>query len=134
MKQIALATCLVLLGCNDVAAPPAGVEKRATDQARPGLSIERLVAAEAALRAEPAVLDVLSRPHGAVKWQIAVADDGSPRWGYAAYICLRLRGLGAYDDQTDVRIVDARQARISGDFRAASLSHIRCRDEQRIDP
>lgn len=83
------------------------------------------------LLAEPKIKDLLFDPKPmTVTWQIAVADDGSRRVGYAAYVCQQLHDAGLVDPHTDVRIVDYASTRVSADFRAASLGHIRCADEE----
>ena len=93
-----------------------------------------VAAATEAIWKEPKVVDVNYRADQPVQWTVAVRSDGSPRHGYAGYICLMLREHGAYTEQTAVRITDIEAQRIHGeDFRSASLGAVRCRDEGRLD-
>lgn len=80
------------------------------------------------------MLDFNYRPDNVVQWIVAVEDDGSPRYGYAEYICLLLSEHGARGDETVVRITDIEAQRTYGeDFNSASLGSVRCRDQARFD-
>ena len=98
---------------------------------------ETTVQADAALkaiRAEPKVKDVLYQPGQAVEWQVGVLDDGTPRHGYASYICEVLSEQGADTADTVVRIVDIAKVANGTNFRDASLGSVRCRDGSRSMP
>lgn len=82
--------------------------------------------AQAAIRAEPKVRDMLYQPGQAVEWQIGVITDGSPRYGYAEYICQLLREHGVVADRTAVRIVDIVKVSNGSNFREASLGRVNC--------
>jgi len=88
-----------------------------------------------ALRKEPEIVDLMYDRDAAVKWTIGVKDDGSKRFGYASFICLRLSELGVTEDNTVVRIVDISRFRSSGgDAREASLGGVSCETDQQWDP
>jgi hypothetical protein len=70
--------------------------------------------AKTALRAEPKVVDLAYDESLEVEWNVAVRNDGSPRHGYAGYLCLVLDDFGVVDDKTKVRIVGAAKVRIVG--------------------
>lgn len=90
-------------------------------------------AAESSFMQEPNVAAVFYDPSNTVEWHIAVKDDGSKRYGLAGYFCLKLREMGVYDDNVDVRVIDA--ARISefqDAYREYSLGGVQCTDEAQI--
>jgi hypothetical protein len=100
----------------------------------PAVPATAIEAARTLLSAEKLIRDVSYRPDQAVQWTIAMADDGTRRYGYAAYVCQLLGEAGARHDDVAVRIVDAnRVADAQEDPRSASLGAIRCRDEGRLD-
>jgi rhamnose utilization protein RhaD (predicted bifunctional aldolase and dehydrogenase) len=93
-----------------------------------------LDAAADAILAEEAVRNLDHRPGNAVQWIVAVDDDGSPRFGYAAYLCRLIAEAGALTPDTAVRIQNhALQARLGEEAREASLGAVRCRDEAKLD-
>ena len=110
---------------KDAVAPAAAIER--FDSA----SIDR---AKKLIEAEPKVIDFSFDPSNAIEWHVAVKNDGGRRYGYAGYLCQLLRDAGAYDDETDVRIVDAaRAAQMKDAYRDYSLGAVRCRDDQHLD-
>ena len=90
-----------------------------------------VVAAIAALRAEPKIIDLVYDPEMVVDWTIGVKDDGTPRFGYAEYVCLVLREHGVVDSSTSVRIIDyAKFMMNGGDSHDASLGSVDCSSGQ----
>ena len=90
--------------------------------------------AEATLRAEPKVADLVYDESLAVEWNIAVKDDGTPRHGLAGYFCLVLDELGAVDDETEVRIVDIAQVQTKRDaYRDYQLGTVNCRSGEHFE-
>lgn len=93
--------------------------------------VERM---KAQFRKEPKIRDLTYDPAAAVQWQIGVDDDGSPRHGFADYVCLELADAGLVKPTTNVRIVDiAKLAQSNGDFRVASLGRVTCATGERSD-
>lgn len=100
----------------------------------PRITTEAIQAVQAGVAAEPKVIDFLFDPELVVELTVAVKDDGSRRNGYAGYYCQKLREWGAYDDDMDVRIVDAaRLVEANGDFRSISLGTVHCADNTFLD-
>ena len=131
-----LGQVLMLAGCDDAKAP-------VTDASQPsssGLAVEEpstgpvdVSSFEAALRKEPKIIDFVYDPNAAFQWTIGVKDDGSPRYGYADYLCQRIGEEGLPVANTIVRIVDyAKFMEPGGNGRDASLGSVRCSDGQRI--
>ena len=90
--------------------------------------------AEAEIRAEKVVKDMLYQPGQVVEWQIGVLTDGTDRYGLAEYICIVLAEHGVVSARTEVRIVDiARVAKGEG-FRDASLGRVNCASGRRERP
>lgn len=90
----------------------------------PGEAVER---AKAALQQEATVKDFFYQPEVAIEWLVGVLDDGTPRWGYAQYVCEVLKENGAATDATDVRIIDIVKVANQGQsFREASLGSVNC--------
>jgi len=80
------------------------------------------------------VIDLNHRPGNAIEWIVAVADDGTPSYGYAGYICLLLREHGALTPDSAVCVTDIEEQRRYGeDFHSTSLGAVRCADESRLD-
>ncbi|WP_072379845.1 hypothetical protein [Novosphingobium sp. NDB2Meth1] len=90
--------------------------------------------AEAAIRAEKKVIDLVYQPNEPVQWLIGVKDDGSPRFGYAEYICNLLGDHQFPMKGTWVRIVDYRRFMHDGDHHAASLGSVDCGSGQHMVP
>ena len=95
--------------------------------------------AEAAIRNEPKVKDILHQLNAAVKWQVGVLDDGSKRWGYAFYLCDVLREHGVVTKKTKpseqiVRIVDIVKVSRGVGFRDASLGAVDCVTYDKLMP
>lgn len=91
-------------------------------------------AAMAAIRAEPKVRDLVYEPTGAVEWQVGVVDDGTPRHGFAEYLCIVIREAGAMTERTSVRVVDISAVSKGESFRAASLGRVECSTGAIVDP
>ena len=108
------------------AAAPAEPARRRFDPAA-------VAAAKASIAAEPKVKDLLYDPIATVQWHVGVLNDGSPRFGYAEYLCTLAREHGAADDNTWLRVVDISKVARGVDFRSASLGTIRCGDGTRLD-
>lgn len=88
------------------------------------------ISALKAIKAEPKVKDAVHASSG-VKWQVGVLDDGTPRYGYASYICELLREHGVVNSSTKpstelVRIVDIVKVTNGQSFRKASLGTVDC--------
>lgn len=97
----------------------------------PSASIE---AAKLEISKDSNVIDLLYDEANAIEWHVALADDGTRRYGYAEAVCIILRQHGAYDDDVAVRIVDAaKRAEFKDAYRDYSLGAIQCRDSQRLD-
>lgn len=80
------------------------------------------------------MLDFAWVPENAVELTVAVKDDGTRRYGYAGYFCLKAREWGIYDDDLDVRIVDAAQVvQSNGDWGSISLGWVHCADNTFMD-
>jgi hypothetical protein len=90
--------------------------------------------AKSLIKAESKVVDLVYDPTNVVEWAVAVNDDGSKRYGYAGYICMLLRNAGAYDDEVEVRIVDAAKiAEFKDAYRDYSLGTVRCQNGDHFD-
>lgn len=90
--------------------------------------------AKAAIKAEKKVIDLVYQPGEAVQWLIGVKDDGTPRHGYAQYICNVLSEHGLSMKGAWVRIVDYRRFMLDGDHHAASLGSVECGSGQHMMP
>jgi hypothetical protein len=100
----------------------------------PRFDPDDIAAAKKAIVAEPKVIDLLFDDSNVVEWHVAVVDDGTRRYGYATYICHLLKENGAYDDQVDVRIVDAaKRKQFKNAYRDYSLGAVRCSSGDAID-
>lgn len=136
MKHCALGLFLVLLtGCQQAkTAPASGVENgidAPSTEASPDARFSASVVASvmAAMRKEPKIVDFIFDPELGVSLQVAVLNDGTGQFGYARYLCMTLRDLGASDDNMAVRVVDAaRLDEAGGDFRSISLAAVWCKD------
>jgi hypothetical protein len=136
-RGFAILPTLALISCQ--AEPEAASQTYSADEVRselngaepaeqPRFDPAAVEAMKQQLLAEPKISDVLFQPSRlAVEWQVAVADDGTSRIGFAGYVCQLLRAKGLVDDDVDVRVVD--RARIEEGTRSASLGHVRCSDE-----
>jgi hypothetical protein len=100
----------------------------------PRFNEESIAAAKMAISNEPKVIDVLFDEGSAIEWHVAVEDDGTRRYGYAQSLCMVLKENGAYDDDVDIRIVDAaKRAQFKDAYREYSLGAVRCKDDQFLD-
>lgn len=134
MRVLSIALVLALGACSGA---PANVAT-SNDQAPAAASASRFAPAaidamKKQLLSEPRIRDITFNAGEGVTWQVGVDDDGSSRIGLAQYVCQLLGEKQLSDDRTDVRVVDlAKASRSGGDFRAASLGHVRCRDGQNL--
>jgi hypothetical protein len=139
MKRLALIWLMLLIcSCDSNTTPP--VDMTATSKVElkapvvdrfTSVSIEN---AKSLLKAEPKVIDLIFDPLNVVEWHVAVKDDGSRRYGYAKYLCLLLREANAYDDDVDIRIVDAaRISELKDAYRDYSLGAVQCKDGVELD-
>lgn len=137
LKGLAVLICIGALGplaiqmIGGPAGPSSTSEAEADDAGPPAEAIE---AAKSAIRAEPKVKDFTYQPGQAVEWHVGVLDDGSPRHGYASYICQVLAEHGASTARTHVRVVDIVKVSQGENFRSASLGHVACSDFRVIVP
>lgn len=90
--------------------------------------------AEAEIRAEKIVKDMLYQPGQVVEWQIGVLPDGSDRYGLAEYVCMILADHEVVNDWTEVRIVDIVRMANGEGFRDASLGRVNCASGRREKP
>lgn len=95
---------------------------------------EAVEKAKAALRAEPKIKDVAYNPDFAVQWHVGVLTDGTPRYGYAGYLCQVLGEHGVVTPRTEVRVVDIARIARGEDFRAASLGRVNCSTGRQSSP
>lgn len=142
--NIKAALCVFLLSaCSDQTADipfsdAATIERDVAAAASSAKPTERfdpamVEAARTSFLAEPRVRKVFFDPDSAVEWHIAVEDDGSKQYGFAGYFCLRLRQLGAYDENVDVRIIDeAKVYEFRDAYREYSLGGVQCKDEAQL--
>lgn len=131
-----LAAAFMVVGCGQGTKSQVTSENSAVTDEAPAqrFPAEQIAAMERQLRSEPKIVDVLHQDGAlSVDWQIGVHTDGTARIGYAGYICQLLRDKSLVDDDTDVRIVDIDYLRDhEGEFRDASLGHLRCSDEAEL--
>lgn len=130
---VATAAITILGSCSEQEAPlpadpPIAVEPVAP---KPSFSSAKVDALLAQIEAEPAVIEARYEPDNLVEWIVSVKDDGSPRMGYASYICILLMQAGVADPDTWVRVVDHRKLLIhKDDYRASSLGRANCMTDQ----
>lgn len=87
----------------------------------------KVLSAMTAIRAEPKVIDATHDPKAVIQWTVGVNDDGTPRWGFAEYVCTVLESTGIPRAGQKVRIVDFRKFMSSkGYARGASLGSVDC--------
>ena len=140
--KAAVSICLLSACCQQPADIPfsdaAKVESNlaaVTSSAKPTKRFDPAAvdAARTSFLAEPKVRKVFFDPDSHVEWHIAVEDDGSKRYGFAGYFCLRLRQIGGYDENVDVRIIDAAKvAEFRDAYREYSLGGVQCKDEAQL--
>ncbi|WP_448660342.1 hypothetical protein ACPVPU_07470 [Sphingomonas sp. CJ99] len=129
----------LICGCGS-APPPTAVENDQDRQlstaawSEPPKSAARfdpkkVAAAKEAILAEPKVRDLVFQDGKYdVEWQVGIIPDGTPRHGYAGYLCQTLSEIGLIDDDVSVRVIDIYAVERGADFRTASLGHVRCHD------
>jgi len=134
------ALALGLSGCSKVPAPAptetteptaSAADPQEQETSEPAPDVE---GAKAALKAEKRVIDFVYQPDESVQWLIGVKDDGSPRFGYAEYVCNLLHDHGFSMKKAWVRIVDYRRFMLDGDHHAASLGSVICATGQHMMP
>ena len=121
-----------LAGCGKSPAPAANANQPKVSAQRPRFDPAAIEQAKRAIGAEAAVRDLTfdeSRP--GVEWQVGVLPDGSPRYGFAEYICSVLAERNLIDIDVDVRVVDIARVARGDDFRTASLGQVNCSTRQR---
>lgn len=132
MRLAALSLAGLLAACskpvpNSPHGEGVGQAAEVTTTSRLALDSSEVQSAIAALRAEPAIVDLVYDPQLVVPWTIGMANDGTPRTGYAEYICMLLKDHGAAEASTTVRIVDyPAYMQNGGDARGASMAHVDC--------
>ena len=145
MNKIA-GTVLMLLAaamvgaCKGDAGSDAGVPETPAHLTKPEVgkpprfTADAIAAVKKGVETEPQAIQYLFDPQMAVELTVAVKDDGTKRNGYAGYYCQKLHEWGAYDEEMDVRIVDAaRLTEADGDFRSISLGTVHCADNSFLD-
>ena len=125
---------LSLAACgSEPSAPTARPATEAPSIQIPAAAIET---ARAALQKEPAIKSAAFRQNENVaEWQIAVADNGTKRYGYAETVCMTLSDAGARNDVTEVHILDEAKRVAANNvdvIASASLGGIRCKDGQHL--
>jgi hypothetical protein len=133
MRPLLLAFAVTIAGCSNaptiVASNTQGLSVAASSSFAPAA----IAAMKKQLLAEPKVRDLTFNGGEGVSWQIGVDGDGSSRIGFAQYVCQLLDEKHLVGATTDVRVVDlAKLNQSGGDFRGASLGHVRCRDAQNL--
>jgi len=127
-------TLLQLVGCSPAAvtadqSADSQVAATAPVTVPPRFAPAAIEAMKKQLLDEPKIVDLVYDESAAIPWQIGVKPDGTRWTGYAGYICLTLSEKKLVDAKTDVRIVDiVALNRNGGNFREASLGHVRCSD------
>lgn len=136
MRMIsALAMSLSIVACSQEAHQAGPTEEAVASPAAPRFSEAKISAAIAELRKEPKIIDLVYAPGNVVDWTVGVKDNGTPRFGYAEFLCLRLAELGLRDEQTMVRIVDyGRYMAPNGNARDADLGTVRCQTGEHFSP
>ena len=133
MRAISIIAALCLASCASEPAPAPSSTPTPTPAASPVAGPARDPAAIEAMKKQllglRKVTDILYSEDGPVVWQVGVRSMQGSGVGYAESICMDLADKGLVDDHTDVRIVNLdNPAARSGDFRTASIGHVRCRD------
>lgn len=83
---------------------------------------------------EQKIVDVMYRPNQAIQWHIGVIDDGTPRDGYALYVCEVLAENGLVHEDTRVRIIDMAKIMRGGvPGRSTSLGSMTCSTHKPFD-
>lgn len=91
-------------------------------------------AALAEIMAEPKIKDVIHRERHAIQWHAGVLSDGTPRHGYASYLCQILRDHKVVSTDTWVRVVDIVKVTNGSGFREASLGRVNCDTFEKRSP
>lgn len=129
MRLLSLASAILLAGCSNAPAVVASNDQAPATAPSVGFAPAAIAAMKQQLLAEPKIRDLTFNEGEGVTWQIGVDGDGSSRTGFAQYVCELLNEKHLVGDTTDVRVVDlAKLNQSGGDFRGASLGHVRCRD------
>ena len=135
LALLLLAACKETPNAGPASAPDAGPYAGLDVSAMPTISSSAATAAEAAIRAEPKVIDLVYDPRAVVQWTVGGRDDGTQRFGYAEYICSTLQNAGALAQGTQVRIVNyASYMASEGDAQSASLGRVECDGLRHLTP
>ncbi|MDF7777346.1 hypothetical protein P1X14_18960 [Sphingomonas sp. AOB5] len=127
---LAVAGIFTVIAFNQSAPPAAApIEVQTnTDASSPRVDQAAVEAMKKKLLAQAQVVDLVYSKGGPVQWQVGTYMKGSGV-GYAETICMDLKDAGLVDERTSVRMVNmANPAARRGDFRGASIGHVRCRD------
>lgn len=126
---------LALLTNNSPPPAPAAPETPIVEATVAPLDPEKVAAFNAAIKAEPKVLDYVYDPSAVYQWTIGVKDDGSPRYGYAEYFCVLMAQHGLPLESAKVRIVDLwKYLEPGGNARDASLGSVDCATGEHMMP
>jgi hypothetical protein len=136
-RLISAALVAALAACGTEQPQPDAVAiDEPTEESAPAerFAPDAISTAKGNIKAEAKVVDFVYDPENVVEWVIAVKDDGTSRHGYAQYICQLLRDANAYDDEVEVRIVDAAKiAEFKDAYREYSLGTVRCQNGDHLD-
>lgn len=132
-----VAMIAVLAGCDAATTPAPAPEATQVSEA-PAISqpdAANVEAFNAAIKTEPKVIDFVYDPAAVFQWTIGVKDDGSPRHGYAEYLCSRLSEFDLSRDGMKIRIVDfGKFMEPDGNGRDASLGSVDCQTSEHMMP
>lgn len=120
---------------NSTAAVEALENQANAAEAKIADNTKQITAVEKALKKEPKIKDLLHDSGLAVQWTVGVITDGTPRFGYASYVCEVIKEGGAMetDGSTYVRVVDVVKVANGESPRSASLGQVRCDDYEVIE-
>ena len=122
--------------CSESAPVPATAEtsSAAEGPSLPARDPEKVDRFNEAIGNEPKVIDFVYDPEAAVQWTIGVKDDGSPRFGYAGYLCVLMDQYGVDRTGAWIRIVDYSRYMQDGDSHASSLGSVYCQTNENRMP
>jgi membrane-bound lytic murein transglycosylase B len=124
---ILLLAAVALASCDEATAPAEKADQAVSAPQRPRFDASAVARAKQAIAAEAQVKDLaFDDSRLGVEWQVGVLSDGSPRYGFAEYLCSLLSERKLIDAEVDVRIVDIARVARGEDFRAASLGQVNC--------
>lgn len=85
------------------------------------------------LKGEPKIKDVMYEPQNVAQWTIGLIDDGSPRYGYAMYVCEEVREAGMMDSTKDTLVKTVDIVKVSRGEGFRNLGMVRCNDNKVIN-